>query len=84
LDGREARVFTKDRRGQGAATRIHAVPGIELIDRVDCAASHASIALAQAKASAEARFKLAAKIRAPEVWIEHEHRKNKLGFQKRR
>ena len=36
--------------------------GVELIDGVDCAASHASVALAQAKASAEARFKLAAKI----------------------
>ena len=36
--------------------------GIELIDGVDCAASHASVALAQAKASAAARFKLAAKI----------------------
>jgi len=29
---------------------------------VDCAATHASVALALAKASAEARFKLAAKI----------------------
>ncbi len=36
--------------------------GVELIDGVDCAASHAAVALAQAKASAEARFKLAAKI----------------------
>ena len=36
--------------------------GVELIDRVDCEASHASVALAQAKASADARFKLAAKI----------------------
>jgi hypothetical protein len=36
--------------------------GVELIDGVDCAASHASVALAQAKASSEARFKLAAKI----------------------
>ena len=36
--------------------------GVELIDGVDCSASHAPVALAQAKTSAEARFKLAAKI----------------------
>ena len=44
--------------------------GVELIDGVDCAASHASVALAQAKASAEARFKLAAKI-APRKYGSH-------------
>ena len=36
--------------------------GVELIDGVEIAGPNASIAIAQAKASAEARFKLAAKI----------------------
>jgi hypothetical protein len=36
--------------------------GVELIDAVDIGAVNAPVALARAKASAEARFKLAAKI----------------------
>jgi hypothetical protein len=36
--------------------------GVELIDGVEIEAPHASVAIAQAKASADARFKLAAKI----------------------
>jgi hypothetical protein len=44
--------------------------GVELIDRVDCNAPLASIVLAQAKAPAEARFKLAAKI-APRKYGSH-------------
>ena len=58
-----ARSLVADWVAFSTETRIGvAEGGVELIDGVDCAASHASVALAQAKASAEARFKLAAKI----------------------